>query len=163
MICVLSDALVVTQLPPRLLSEYIIKSQMDYRVQNFIALLNGNLDRDLSLQETSHKVNLSPSRIRQLFKHETGLSPLQYLKKLRLNRAKELLHDTSLNLMQIMIHVGINDRSHFERDFKKEFGTTPAKYRAAAFEAFYAVPAKQPMLESAIKQAKRPDESRGLG
>jgi AraC-like DNA-binding protein len=46
--------------------------------------------------------------------------------------AKQLLENTSLTVEQIMIQIGLTDRSHFERDFKKAFGLTPAQHRTAS-------------------------------
>jgi len=74
-------------------------------------------------------VNLSPSRFSHLFKAETRLSPAEYLKSLKMQKAKELLETTFLTNQQVITRVGINDESHFWRDFKRIYGLTPAEYR----------------------------------
>jgi transcriptional regulator GlxA family with amidase domain len=58
-----------------------------------------------------------------------GMAPKQYLKNLRLERAKELEETTFLRVKEIMSAVGINDESHFARDFKAKYGETPAAYQ----------------------------------
>ena len=103
---------------------------MEQRIRAVIALLEEQLHRDLTLEEMARHVNLSPSRLRHLFKEETGMSPARFLKTLRLKRAKGLIEGTFLNLKQIMDRVGIKDRRHFAKDFKKAYGLGPAEYRA---------------------------------
>lgn len=82
-----------------------------------------------TLEEMSQAVNLSPSRLRSLFKVETGMSPTEYLKDLRLARARELLETTFLQVKEIRIKVGIPDQSNFVRDFKRKYGVSPTEYR----------------------------------
>jgi transcriptional regulator GlxA family with amidase domain len=102
---------------------------MDSRVRQAINLLSEDLSRDLDFKAVAVYVNLSSSRLRHLFKEETGLTPAQYLKRLRLERARELLERSFLRLKEVMPQVGINDESHFVRDFKKVHGITPRRYR----------------------------------
>ena len=104
---------------------------MDPRLRQAISLLKEDLSRPLDLEALARSVNLSPSRLRQLFKDETELTPAQYLKCLRMRRARELITKTFLNLKEIMLRVGIADDSHFVRDFRKTYGLSPIKYRLA--------------------------------
>lgn len=102
---------------------------MDYRVSAVIALMEKNLNQKTSLRELARSVQLSPSRLRHIFKAETKTSPAQYLKLLRMREAKKIMGATCLGVKEVMIRVGLSDKSHFERDFKKAFGLTPAQYR----------------------------------
>ena len=102
---------------------------MDQRVQTVIALMEAAIRRELPARELARSVNLSPWRLCHLFKAEVGTSPTQYLKRIRMENAQHLLMNTFLSVKEIMTSVGINDQSHFVRDFKKIFGTTPAEYR----------------------------------
>ena len=103
---------------------------MDRRVQKVIELIKDNPERELSMDEMAMFVNLSPSRLRFMFKSETGRTPAQYIKSLRIEQAKELLETTFLNVKEITDRVGVKDRSHFTRDFKKAYGLSPTQYRA---------------------------------
>ena len=105
---------------------------MDYRVLIVEAFMSDNLHRQLSLSEIAREVNLSSSRLRHLFVLETGVSPHRHLRLLRLNRARHLLENSWLTVMQIGLQVGMPDRSHFEREFKKVYSVTPGQYRTAA-------------------------------
>lgn len=102
---------------------------MDFRVQQAIRLISADLRRPLVLEEIARAVNLSPPRLRYLFKVETGMTPARYLKSLRMQKAKELLEESFLNVKQIMLQVGINDERHFVRDFRERYGLPPSEYR----------------------------------
>jgi transcriptional regulator GlxA family with amidase domain len=102
---------------------------MEPRVDRVIHLMTVDLKRDIPLDELARSVNLSVFRLLHLFKAETGTSPLQYLKTQRLTKARELLEITFLNLKEVLHRVGLKDRSHFAKDFKKQFGVPPLRYR----------------------------------
>lgn len=102
---------------------------MDRRVQKLINGMKADLSRDVTLEDIAPSVNLSHSRLRYLFKAETGMSPRLYLKHLRMQEAKRLAETTFLNVKQIMNKLGMRDESHFVRDFKKIHGVTPSQYR----------------------------------
>jgi transcriptional regulator GlxA family with amidase domain len=91
--------------------------------------MTDDLSRDLSLDELARSLNLSASRLRHLFKSELGISPHRHLKAQRLQKAKELLETTFLNIEEVMLKVGIKDRSHFVKDFKKTYQYSPSQYR----------------------------------
>ena len=59
------------------------------------------------------------------------MPPIQYLKVLRIERAKYLLETSFLSVKEIAHIVGVNDESHFVRDFKKTYGAPPTPYRTA--------------------------------
>jgi len=102
---------------------------MDPRIRKMMSSLSSDLGLDFSLTHTAAQVNLSVSRFRHLFKSETGMSVVQFVKALRLKKAKELIETTPLSIKQIMTEVGIKDKSNFARDFKKTYGASPVKYR----------------------------------
>ena len=102
---------------------------MDGRIQRVLDFMEKNFERNLPLFELASLMNLSDSRFRHLFTVETGMSPRVYLRKLRLARARQFLDEGRLNIDQIALKVGWQDRSHFERRFKQVYGLTPAQYR----------------------------------
>jgi hypothetical protein len=59
-----------------------------------------------------------------------GMPPIKYLKLLRMERAKGLLESSFLSVKEIAFQVGLNDESHFVRDFKLTYGYSPTTYRA---------------------------------
>src|SRR5262245_6285187 len=102
---------------------------MKPKVRIVVEFMKMNLHRRLTLDEIAVSVGLSHSRVERLFKNESGKSPVQYHKELRLEKARELLKVPSLNVKQVRLEVGYQDHSHFFRDFKKYFGLTPLQYR----------------------------------
>ena len=103
---------------------------MDARVKATIGSMQRSLAGQLSMIALSEGVNLSPARLRQLFKKETGRSPMEYLRDLRMQRAEELLRTTFLSVKEIAFRCGVNDISHFVRDFKVRHGLTPSSFRS---------------------------------
>ena len=92
--------------------------------------MRDNLHRRLSLGELARAAQLSQVHLRRVFKRETSLTPVQYLRALRIERAKQLLESSSLSVKQIAAEVGTGDVSHFVRNFKKASGTAPTAHRA---------------------------------
>ncbi len=84
---------------------------------------------ELSLGEFAQSVNLSVWRLCNIFKSDVGLPPIKYLRLLRMERAKGLLESSFLSVKEIAFQVGLNDESHFVRDFKSTYGFSPAIYR----------------------------------
>lgn len=105
---------------------------MDCRVKRVITLMQDSLASKLSEQSIARSVNLSASRLRQLFKHDTGLSPIQYMRCLRAKGAAFLLETSFLTIKEVAFQIGAGDVSHFVRDFKKRYGLTPSAYREQA-------------------------------
>ena len=84
---------------------------------------------ELSLAEFAQSVNLSVWRLCHIFKSDVGMPPIRYLRLLRMERAKNLLESSFLSVKEIAYQVGLNDESHFVRDFKSTYGYSPAHYR----------------------------------
>lgn len=103
--------------------------EKDYRILKLIKIVNAKFHEDFDFNQLADTLRLSPSRLRHLFREETGMSFRKYLRLVRLRRAKHLLETTLLRLDEIAEQVGIQDISHFVKDFKKQFGLPPESYR----------------------------------
>jgi AraC-like DNA-binding protein len=72
---------------------------------------------------------LISSKFKNQFKKSMGEIPLQYLTRLRMEAAKQLLAQSHLSITEIALEVGYDGISHFIHPFKRHIGTTPAAYR----------------------------------
>jgi transcriptional regulator GlxA family with amidase domain len=101
----------------------------DIRILTAINLVNSKFDQNFDFNDLAESLNLSASRLRYLFKEQTGISFRKYLRLVRMKQAKHLLETTFLTVNETARMVGITDASHFVRDFEKEFGLSPDRYR----------------------------------
>jgi transcriptional regulator GlxA family with amidase domain len=102
---------------------------MDPRVAHIIGRMETALDQEVPVSALAAAVNLSASRFAYLFRRETGLPPARYLHRLRMERARNLLERTCLTVTEVMAYVGVNDPSHFSRDFRRYHGVPPTALR----------------------------------
>ncbi|MFN8655191.1 MAG: AraC family transcriptional regulator [Candidatus Obscuribacterales bacterium] len=92
-------------------------------VNEVIDWLNEHYTKDVSVADLSEQANLSPYHFCRMFKTSTGMTPHQYLIKIRLKAARELVKsDNTLTLKQIAQRVGFFDASHLSRHFKRMYG-----------------------------------------
>jgi transcriptional regulator GlxA family with amidase domain len=103
---------------------------VDKRVEKIIQMMRDDVRGELSLAEFAQSVNLSVWRLCHIFKSDVGMPPIRYLRQLRMERAKHLLESSFLSVKEIAFQVGLNDESHFVRDFKSTYGYSPALYRS---------------------------------
>lgn len=102
------------------------ENQLVVKAQSYI---QENFQKDLSLDEVSRQLDLSPYYFSKLFKEETGSNFVEYVTGLRVARAKELLQQETLSMKEICVSVGYGDPNYFSRIFKKHTGVTPTEYR----------------------------------
>jgi AraC-like DNA-binding protein len=93
-------------------------------------MMRDDVRGELSLGEFAQSVNLSVWRLCHIFKSDVGMPPIRFLRQLRMERAKDLLESSFLSVKEIAFQVGLNDESHFVRDFKATYGYSPALYRS---------------------------------
>ena len=99
----------------------------DKRICAVLKAMENDVRRSWTTQEFGRLVNLSSSHLRKTFRQELGRTPHQHLKGLRLHAAYTLLTTEFLSVKEVMHRVGINNHSHFVKDFKKAYGTVPSR------------------------------------
>jgi AraC-like DNA-binding protein len=97
-----------------------------FRVFQFI---DGAPMEAITSDSAAEVLRISASRLRHLFKDHVGVSFHQYVIRLRLERARKLVIAEDTTIEQIALRLGIQDFSHFLRDFKRTFGVTPSELR----------------------------------
>lgn len=103
-------------------------------VQRAITFMKEHLDANISLKEVAKFVGTHPRQLHRLFVANTNTPPANYWRKLKLERARTLLADTSLNITSIAFECGFSDASHFILWFRKFYGETPHAYRKRRHE-----------------------------
>jgi len=111
------------------LRQLLLRDSSSYRVINTINYLNQNYSQQISIDELSEMSNMSGSALHQKFKQVTLMSPLQYLKKIRLHNARTLMLERGLNASDAGFKVGYTNPSQFSREFKRLFGMPPMALR----------------------------------
>ena len=91
-------------------------------------------DPNLSAASLAERFGVSASYLSRAFKRQTGDTPIDYLHKCRLNRAKALLRDTTASVKDIAQAVGYPDSGALLRQMRKYEGVTPGQYRASTLE-----------------------------
>ncbi len=101
-------------------------------VTEFKAIIQDQIDTNLSLKLTdiSNELNINPSYVsREFSKYFEDLSFGEYIRKLRIEKASELLKNTKYSLTEIAFLTGFSDQSHFTRVFKSHFNMKPSEFR----------------------------------
>lgn len=91
--------------------------------------IRGHYHQDLSIKDIAASVYLSPGYLSTIFKSETGLTVMDYLTRIRMEAAKELLHNGEIKISDIAQAIGYNNPQSFIRFFKKAYQMTPMEYR----------------------------------
>lgn len=91
--------------------------------------IEANYNKPINLDMISHAVFLSPNYFSSFFKENTGYNVSEYLIKVRIEKAKELLKDFKLTIGKISEMVGYEDANYFNQLFKKVEGIPPGEYR----------------------------------
>lgn len=101
-------------------------------VNNIIAACNyvkNNFERRITLEDISSKANLSPGFFHTVFKSIKGSTPSEYVIRIRLENAKDLLKNSDVPLADIALLCGFGSQAYFNYAFKKQSGLTPKNYR----------------------------------
>jgi AraC-like DNA-binding protein/mannose-6-phosphate isomerase-like protein (cupin superfamily) len=99
------------------------------RVGHVIGALENDFSKDWKLDELLKIAHMSRSNLMRVFRKATGQTPIEYLVRLRIQRAMAMLRNTDLNITEIALEVGFNDRNYFTRQFRRVVGLPPRSFR----------------------------------
>jgi AraC-like DNA-binding protein len=108
------------------------RSELIYaqRFERVISAMNRRLDQPMSNSNMADIACLSPCHFNRLFRHATGIPPIQFHYALRLDRAKRLLVSTDLSITEICFEVGYNSLGTFTSRFNQLVGMSPSAFRS---------------------------------
>lgn len=123
----------------KLLSESELNKDESKEIQNQIVhkavqYMNQNYGSDISLTEMAERYYMNPSYFGRLFKMHVKESFIDYLIKIRIKKATELLENTNMKVSDVAKAVGYPDLNYFIRLFKRRMGETPGEYRKRGTE-----------------------------
>ncbi len=100
------------------------------RVTRAVRMIEESGERDLNLRRLAREAGLSAYHFLRTFKQLTGVTPHQYVRRVRLREAARRLASDGAKVLDIALDCGFGDVSNFNRAFRSEFGTSPREFRA---------------------------------
>ncbi len=101
------------------------ENRIIHRAQQYVSK---HVHEKLSVPTVAKNANASPSYLTALFHKHLGISPGEYIRRVKLQRSKELIREGKLNFSQIAEALNYSTVHHFSRQFKDKFGITPTEY-----------------------------------
>ena len=98
------------------------------RVRQIVAWIGENIDHPFELREICLKAMLNKSTLERVFRQQMGTSIIQYCRLAKVERAKQLLREDSMNITQIADSLGFSSIHYFSRTFKQITGMSPSEY-----------------------------------
>ena len=93
-----------------------------------VQFLHAHLSEVLTLEQIARECSMSVSKLKQIFREKAGCGPINYLIELRIEKAKQLIHASEMNVSEISDALGFASPHYFSRQFKKITGTSPREY-----------------------------------
>ncbi|WP_251977650.1 AraC family transcriptional regulator [Salinicola avicenniae] len=107
---------------------HLVQRQGQYaRIAESLDYVHRHYATPISVESLAGRANMSASHFHHHFKRTTKLSPMQYLKRLRLLRARALLGQQGFNVARAAAEVGYRSTSQFSREYKRYFGVSPSR------------------------------------
>ncbi len=102
---------------------------MSTGINKVLAYLREHLTENFREAGLAQIAGLTPSAFSRSFRRHTGMTPIQYISRLRINLACQLLSDTSMSITKICYELGFNNLSNFNRQFLNQKGVPPTAFR----------------------------------
>ncbi len=105
------------------------------RLLKVVEFVTERFGQPIEVSELANLVDLSVSQLQREFGRLFGITPVQYIREVRVGVACHLLETSSQTLTNIAVHCGFYDQSHFTRTFKRAVGVAPSQYRESVRES----------------------------
>ncbi|MGN0191518.1 MAG: response regulator, partial [Candidatus Cryptobacteroides sp.] len=117
-------------------SKSIVVSRDKEWFDNLVGLIQDNIqEAEISIEELALQLNMSRSSFQRKLKGLTGLSPVEFVRMVRLKKAAELLSTGSYRVNEVCFMVGFNKPSYFSSLFRKQFGVLPKDFLSQMHQA----------------------------
>ncbi|MGO4108841.1 response regulator [Paenibacillus sp. YAF4_2] len=114
--------------------EQIRMTQTTFEIGDIKAYIDNRYYEDIKISMFADKYFLSREYIMKLFKQQFGCGIHEYVQRIRMDKAKELLDDPTLKIQDISERLGYKDKNYFSKAFRNYFSVSPTEYRAASKE-----------------------------
>ncbi|WP_157957121.1 GlxA family transcriptional regulator, partial [Salinicola salarius] len=118
------------------------------KLLEIVALMEANIEEPIELDELASYVDVSRRQLERLFQRHLHCSPSRYYLKLRLTRARQLLKQTPLPIIEIASACGFVSTPHFSKCYREYFGTPPREDRGETLKIRRLEPAVMPLMDN---------------
>jgi len=120
---------VLTQVEAALSHSKRLGGQTSHTVRQAMAFIHEHFDEPISRADLARHVSITERYLTHCFRQEMNITPMAYINRYRVKRAKLLLEEGNLNITEVALAVGFSDGSYFNRVFREEVGLTPGAYQ----------------------------------
>ena len=107
----------------------------DAFLAKLLSVMDKQMDNNaLTVDDLVDEMNMGRTVFFNKLKSMTGLSPVEFIREIRVKRAAQLLEEKKYNITEVTYMVGMNDSRYFAKCFKSTYGITPSEYRRVALE-----------------------------
>ncbi len=100
------------------------------RIKSMLSYIQKNFGNEIKVKDIAHSATISESECLRCFQATIGVTPIQYVKQYRIQKAAELLIASDRAISDIGVHCGFYDMSYFAKEFRKKYFCTPSEYRS---------------------------------
>ena len=109
---------------PRLLRQRDLEN-----VKNVISIVKGDMETNFSVDYLAREAGTNVNKLQEGFKYVYEMTVNKYIQQIKMDKAKNLLEHSDLNISEIVIAIGLKNRSYFSKIFKEEYGVSPRYFR----------------------------------
>lgn len=121
-----------------ILTENMLGPDADEPLQKAVAHIHANLSQNLSIRQIASQIHVSKNLLYRRFHQKFGCTIGEYINKKRVEQSLDLLTNTNMTMEEISQSVGFSSASYFTRNFKRQMGITPLKYKKQRNQALAA-------------------------
>src|SRR5690606_16342904 len=103
------------------------------KLRRIVELMAEKLDEPLTAVQLAREVDLSVRQVERLFLRHLSMTPGRYYMRLRLERARELLRQTNMPILDVAIATGFTSHSYFAQSYRQQFDRPPSEERRTTY------------------------------
>ncbi|ANQ50927.1 helix-turn-helix transcriptional regulator [Flammeovirga sp. MY04] len=115
------------------MGKFSFKKEIQLKLDDLESYIKEHLDEEITVEQLCKKIGFSKTKLHHLFKDYFKYSMYDYIKYLRVKKAKSLIVGTNLSIAEVAHQVGYNSVTHFTNLFKKETGVTPSQFKKGGY------------------------------